>query len=931
MRKASILLLIFLAFISVFSSIKALLIYEAKYYDDSILSLPLAEKDAINLKKTLSNIPNSEITILPNPTAGLFISKFRRWISTANKSDTLIIYYAGHGISKNGHFYFIPSDADPEDDFTWIPFDRLTNYIPDDINVVWLIDACYSGSIVKGRPLKVLRIQKEVLHAKDNQVIITSSTGSEISRETPDGSGGIFTVALVKALQGSADKDKDGWIESGELYEFISREVAMLSRDQQHPMMRGKEDIKIFANISGALEELAQKLFHYYYEGKLTELEYRNMKALTTGKSCEGYGVKKIKDGINDYISGKISLDVFVEYVVKTYANKINCEVKSSPSHKIEVNQEEREDYKEEGTAFLKIYPRNDLVKGAEVYIDGKYAGKISNNLFSKEVVSGKHKVLITGKKIDDIEFEFNVGEYEEYEKSISANPATRVVKVITEPPGAVVYVDGMKRSFTPLFIKLKVGESHVITLEKDGYEKLEKKLYIPEKGGVIEKRYKLNPLAELVVHSNPEGAKVFLNGKYVGTTPLSYKKGGIIEGTVIVEMGGLKERRYVKVQPSNKRTVWVSLSFYKVKWIFDFEKVSSHERKVLDTYFPTFLTPAIGKDGTLYVGYDDEYLYAINPDGTLKWKFKTEGIIYSSPAIGKDGTVYVCSDSLYAISPNGSLEWKLYIEGGAETVPTIGPDGTIYVGSTYLYAVYPDGSLKWKFGSGFRFFTSPVIGKSGTIYVISTDMISPQGYLYAIYPDGSLKWMIKLNLDSSSIYYYNVSLDENETVYVKSGDGDLYAINPDGSLKWNVGISESPEAVIPIVGTDGTIYVVTYEGVTAINPNGTLKWRYKANIYSSFSLPVIGKDGTIYINSTEHLYALNPNGTLKWKYKTKYLFVTAPIIGKDGTIYFGNYEPGSSSGYLYALSTSSGGLADSQWPAFHHDSRNSGYLGFNK
>jgi len=51
----------------------------------------------------------------------------------------------------------------------------------------------------------------------------------------------------------------------------------------------------------------------------------------------------------------------------------------------------------------------------------------------------------------------------------------------------------------------------------------------------------------------------------------------------------------------------------------------------------------------------------------------------------------------------------------------------------------------------------------------------------------------------------------------------------------------------------------------------------------------------------------------------------------KDGTIYFGNYESGSSSGYLYALSTSSGGLADSQWPAFHHDSRNSGYLGFNK
>ena len=37
---------------------------------------------------------------------------------------------------------------------------------------------------------------------------------------------------------------------------------------------------------------------------------------------------------------------------------------------------------------------------------------------------------------------------------------------------------------------------------------------------------------------------------------------------------------------------------------------------------------------------------------GTVLWEFKTGGIVFSSPAIGSDGTVYVGSDDnkLYAI-----------------------------------------------------------------------------------------------------------------------------------------------------------------------------------------------------------------------------------------------------------------------------------------
>ena len=44
------------------------------------------------------------------------------------------------------------------------------------------------------------------------------------------------------------------------------------------------------------------------------------------------------------------------------------------------------------------------------------------------------------------------------------------------------------------------------------------------------------------------------------------------------------------------------------------------------------------------------------NP-GTQKWAFATGGIVYSSPAIGVDGTIYVGSydGSLFAVNPNGT------------------------------------------------------------------------------------------------------------------------------------------------------------------------------------------------------------------------------------------------------------------------------------
>lgn len=102
--------------------------------------------------------------------------------------------------------------------------------------------------------------------------------------------------------------------------------------------------------------------------------------------------------------------------------------------------------------------------------------------------------------------------------------------------------------------------------------------------------------------------------------------------------------------------------------------------------------SPAIGSDGTIYVGSYDNNLYAIDPDdGTEKWHYTTGGKIFSSPAVGADGVIYFGSfdNKIYAVNHNGSPLWSYPTGGSIYSSPAIAPN-MLYVGSMdgYLYAI---------------------------------------------------------------------------------------------------------------------------------------------------------------------------------------------------------------------------------------------------
>lgn len=365
---------------------------------------------------------------------------------------------------------------------------------------------------------------------------------------------------------------------------------------------------------------------------------------------------------------------------------------------------------------------------------------------------------------------------------------------------------------------------------------------------------------------------------------------------------------------------------------------------------------PAIDSAGNIYVS-SPRGLYSIAPNGDINWK--APDYQANPPVLTTDGTLYSLKrkeNHITALdSENGSVQWShrfpptqtpvltdnntmiLYIKqadilvksprvlsfpatwnrgltsihrkGQMASAPSVSLDGNLYFGITgdpseistwdyffgypghsYEYRGFsPDGTQDWTYRYQGETDVSPAIGANGTIYTtinLGSGLVLEEGYLYAFTPSGDMKWRVKTD---NAIHHDNDAtlrnssfpvVGPNETVYVGSSTGELFAVDSDGNTKW------------------------TYNAGSSV-----------------VSSPAVSEDGTIYVGSNDGtLHALNPDGTVKWTFKSQDSIHSSIAIGQKGTIYFTNWA-----GYLYAVNGDGGGLADSPWPKYRHDRRNTG------
>lgn len=345
------------------------------------------------------------------------------------------------------------------------------------------------------------------------------------------------------------------------------------------------------------------------------------------------------------------------------------------------------------------------------------------------------------------------------------------------------------------------------------------------------------------------------------------------------------------------------------------------------------FVSPSISiaYNGTLYLGSNDGYVYALSPTNPANnhviWKKQVINVsqypatsqLYTTPVISTDGTVYIGSNQgyLYALKPDSTIKWSYYAGQPLQSSPVIdNSNNTIYFGAGYrVYAIGDDdyrGYLKWlsPFDTSGNVYSSPALGHTGKLYFGSDD-----GYVYAVDKfTGLYEWSFNASTTlPAGVHpiYTSPTVDLSNNVIIGNGsymNGVLYCLDGDtGSEQWNNSYDPMIGPFYNTVAVYGdTIYLSTIAYVYAIDRiNGDEKYKfYKSNYY--YTSPIIDATGKLFFASLNVytndgiLHSITDTGVTfieNWSYNVSHGRLSPPVLGSDGTIYIS-----STANKIYAI-----------------------------
>jgi hypothetical protein len=208
-------------------------------------------------------IPPSKIKLLLDSDADQagIIKAIRNWLPLhINEGKTQVfLFYSGHGYpSKDGkELYFLPHETDIDlIDETGINQKNILNSIDRlrPLSVTFFVDSCFSGISKSGDSLiagaRPLALASTSFYAPVGFTAITAAGPQQISSASKELRHGIFSYFLMKGMEGNADSNSDGEITSGELTEYVSKNVkrsAMGINRIQDPQLIGDADRVIIA------------------------------------------------------------------------------------------------------------------------------------------------------------------------------------------------------------------------------------------------------------------------------------------------------------------------------------------------------------------------------------------------------------------------------------------------------------------------------------------------------------------------------------------------------------------------------------------------------------------------------------------------------------------------------------------------------------
>lgn len=210
-------------------------------------SLEGASRDAERVAAILHSMGFDEVLELYDEQAtrtGILDLLGRRLPAAAGEDDLVFIYFAGHGEtetlpdgSKRG--YILPFDAGSNVSASGISMETvrdLSNRMAAR-HIFYAIDACYSGI--------ALDTSRSLRAGGPGRAVQLVAAGTEGQRARERGGQGLFTIYLIRGLEGDADHNSDGVVSGSELGSYLRRSVGQASGGLQTPQ---------FGNLDGLVD-----------------------------------------------------------------------------------------------------------------------------------------------------------------------------------------------------------------------------------------------------------------------------------------------------------------------------------------------------------------------------------------------------------------------------------------------------------------------------------------------------------------------------------------------------------------------------------------------------------------------------------------------------------------------------------------------------
>ncbi|WP_322784855.1 caspase family protein [Streptomyces justiciae] len=185
-------------------------------------------------------LPPEACTVLAQPDdAGTVLDTVRDKARLAR--DTLVVYYAGHGLTDphTDELYLALPDSDPDREYTALRYEYLRRTVLDPQagaqRTVVILDCCYSGRALLGRMSASAHIADQAV--VDGTCVLTASAETRPALSPPGEVYTAFTGELIATLTGGV-ADRPDPLDMDTLYRHLHQRLA--SRSRPLPQQRNR-------------------------------------------------------------------------------------------------------------------------------------------------------------------------------------------------------------------------------------------------------------------------------------------------------------------------------------------------------------------------------------------------------------------------------------------------------------------------------------------------------------------------------------------------------------------------------------------------------------------------------------------------------------------------------------------------------------------